>query len=174
MTDLGNLDGTFYNNFQAIMKSYGLPCPETVFGTAATAVANVTALVKCWAVSPTSTLRGLAWNFPTAVKDLGAAKALIQVCETAGGLLAATYVGACIGALILATWETYGGGAIGKLYVLSNELERAYGADMYTVLFRIANQQPALAGSNMTYALMRARAHTNPGPRRGYGTSGSW
>jgi hypothetical protein len=174
MTDAGKLDGTFYNNFKAIMDAYGLPCPETLFGKFALALANVTAMAKCWAVSPTATLRELGWGLRATAANAGTAKAMVQLCETAGGIVAASYVGACIGALVLATWETYGAAAIGKLYVLSEELEHAYGADMYTVLFGIAHQQPVLAGSHMTNALMRARAHTKPGPRRGRGASGSW
>lgn len=173
MTDSGKLDGTFYNNFQAIMKLYGVPCPETVFGTAATAVANITALTKCWAVQPKATLRQLAWALPSAARQVGSAKALIQICETAGGLLAATYVGACIGALILATWETYGGAAIHKLYPLSQELERR-GKDLHSILVEIALADAVLAGAPMTQALLRSQAHSRPSPRRGYGVSGSW
>ena len=100
-------DKTFSQAFSANMKSMGLPVPSTLYGTIATTLGSVGALAGAIAkVGATTTLAELIVTFPIAACSTAAAAAVTEVIAVGGGLLASLYVGACIGSIIVAAYET--------------------------------------------------------------------
>lgn len=91
---------TFYGYFKENMEGLGLPAPDTLFGTLATATATISAIVV-----------GIE-KFGTAVTigELIGAGILSEQLLAIAALSAAFYVGACIGSLAVATGRYFSGG----------------------------------------------------------------
>jgi hypothetical protein len=75
-----------------------------------------------------------------------------------------------IGALLVATWDTYGPLTAGKLYALIRDTERAFGKDFATVVASMTSPYPEIAGAATMRAQHVSRAVTAPRPQhRGVG-----
>lgn len=97
---------TFYGYFKESMSSLGLPAPEGVWGTLATATATINTLLSAiGSAGAKMTVTELL-----IVAEEGATIAILKSTMVGvGGLLASFYVGACIGALLYATQMTVSG-----------------------------------------------------------------
>ena len=98
---------TFYGYFKENMESLGLPAPDTLFGTLATATATISAIVAS------------VEKFGTAVTigELIGAGILSEKLLAIATLSAAYYAGACLGSLAVATGRYFSGGlSIGDLF----------------------------------------------------------
>lgn len=95
---------SFYDYFKESMASVGLPAPESVFGTVATATATINALLAAISsVGANATVTELLTVAEAGVAG-GTAIAVAQgALVGVAGLSASYYVGACVGALIYAS-----------------------------------------------------------------------
>jgi hypothetical protein len=114
---------SFYDYFKKNMAEMGLPAPETLFGTLTTAVASIGAMatyIKTY--GDTATVAEMIGTIEGSVAGagggmVGAATAVSEALFFAGSLLAAYYVGACIGSLAVATGRYISGGmSIADMY----------------------------------------------------------
>jgi hypothetical protein len=114
MTDKS--EKSFYAYFKKNMEEMGLPAPETLFGkltTAATTIAAMANYVKIYGDKATvaemvGTISGAAAG--AGGGTVGVATVFSEVVVFTGSLLAAYYVGACIGSLAVATGKSLSGG----------------------------------------------------------------
>lgn len=152
----------FYNTFKAVMDELGLPCPKALWGTFEQALKSAGMLLAAYAVSPTSTLKEVLQTFPTAGSDAAIAKAALEVAATVSGYMAAAYVGACIGAMVVAAWDTYGPRSIGKLRLLIRDAEQAFGREFHQILRGLLSRQPGLQTATMQLAISRSALFSTP------------
>jgi hypothetical protein len=109
-------DKSFYQSFKENMDAMGLPCPESLFGTIGTASATIGTLASAVKTfGTTATLGEVLLTFPTGAAAAGVAAAVSEITLVIGALSASFYLGACIGSLIVASVETYGPYAYGKI-----------------------------------------------------------
>lgn len=102
-------DESFYGAFKTNMEAMGLPCPQSLFGTVATASATISALASAVKTfGTTATLGEVLLTFPTGAAATGVAAAVGEITLLVGALSASFYLGACIGSLIVASVEIYG------------------------------------------------------------------
>ena len=98
-------DTTFYEKFKANMAATppGLPAPEGLFDSAATAMGSITAIAKAMRDYPSRVTIREIWKTIPAFASPGA---VLEGATFLGGVGAAYYVGACLGSLLAATGQT--------------------------------------------------------------------
>ncbi|MDH5327979.1 MAG: hypothetical protein OEZ68_11935 [Gammaproteobacteria bacterium] len=100
-------DKTFGEAFRANMESMGLPVPSTVFGSVSAALGTVGALAGAIAkVGATATVSEIFLTVSLGAGGTAVAAAIGEVVAVLGACAAAFYVGACIGSLLVAAYET--------------------------------------------------------------------
>jgi hypothetical protein len=103
-------DISFKDAFTENMQALGLPVPATLFDGVNAAVSNATLLVTAvQMLGAGATMAELATSFTTVVSGAGAAAvgtALLEIATVAGAVVAAFYVGAVIGSILVATWRS--------------------------------------------------------------------
>jgi hypothetical protein len=166
-------DSRFYATFKALMQGFGLPCPETLFGTLSSALATTGAMIEALKVSPSSSAVEVLRAFPARGGQVAKLAGLSELLKTLGGYLAAAYVGACIGAVIVSAWDTWGVAAVGKLRVLFRDCEQTHGKALHQLLQEITTANPMRSG-NMTMMLAIDKARFMSPLPSGRGASGSW
>jgi hypothetical protein len=98
---------TFSQAFKENMDSLGLPVPSSIFGTLSTTLATVGALAGAVAkVGAGATVAEIFLTFPVAGTSTAAAAATGEVVAVCGSVAASFYVGACIGSVLVAAYET--------------------------------------------------------------------
>lgn len=85
----------FSKEFNKNMSALGLPVPESLFSTAATAIANTSALIEA---------AKIAGSKATISEVIGASYGLEKL-KVAGALLASYYVGAVVGSIGVAVYK---------------------------------------------------------------------
>jgi hypothetical protein len=106
---------TFYFYFKENMNALGLPAPESLFGTASTAVATIISLAAPIEKYGTNATMGQLASMTAATGAAGAtgsaaAAIIIEKATVIAGCLLSFYVGACIGSLAVATGKSLSGG----------------------------------------------------------------
>ncbi|WBG66142.1 hypothetical protein [Pseudomonas citronellolis] len=115
---------SFYSYFKENMEALGLPAPESLYGTAATALATL------------STLNTLLEKFGrnVTVTELARAGLRGERLLTMGSMLASFYIGAVIGSLAVALGRTLSGGtSLADALALASRNE-VYSFDVHLVL----------------------------------------
>jgi hypothetical protein len=115
---------SFYSYFKENMEALGLPAPESLYGTAATALATL------------STLNTLLEKFGrnVTVTELARAGLRGERLLTMGSMLASFYIGAVIGSLAVALGRTLSGGtSLADALALASRNE-VYRFDVHLVL----------------------------------------
>lgn len=98
---------SFSEVFTSSMNSMGLPVPESLVGTFTTTLGGVGAIATALAtVGPTATVSELLLTIPTATLSAGFFVGMSEVVAVVGACAAAFYVGACIGSVLIAAYET--------------------------------------------------------------------
>jgi hypothetical protein len=98
---------TFYQKFKANMDLLGAPCPESLFGTVATASATIGTIAKTIKdYGPRVTVRELYLTLPALASVTVGAGVMAEVAAVTGALLASLYLGCCIGSFLFATGQT--------------------------------------------------------------------
>ena len=97
----------FYEAFKTNMDLMGLPCPESLFGTAATASATIGTIAKAIKdYGPRVTVREIFMTLPALTGVAVSASVVAEVAALTGALLATAYLGCCIGSFLVATGQT--------------------------------------------------------------------
>jgi hypothetical protein len=94
---------TFYDRFRANMELLGLPAPRSAFGTASLATANIAALARAIQQYPQRVTLVEIWR---TIPVFASAAVMGELTVIVAGGLAALYLGACIGSLLVATGQT--------------------------------------------------------------------
>lgn len=97
----------FMTAFRENMEAMGLPVPTTLFTTIQTTMGTVTGfIVPLHVIGAGVTMAELS----TTIAALGASTTVVSACFElaliAGGIIAAFYIGAVIGSLLVATWRS--------------------------------------------------------------------
>lgn len=168
-------DGNFGKVFRATMAAVGMPWPDALGDDFEKVTTVAGELVAARAVGKnTSALRAIFLNLPRSIiTGTGVDAAAATSVVAAAGTVGAAYVGAVLGSLLVATWDTYGPSGIGKLQRLITDTERAYGTEFAWAAHSMIATQPELAGAAMTRALHIGRAVSAPRAQyRGVGGRG--
>jgi hypothetical protein len=129
---------TFYEKFKANMNRLGMPAPESLFGTLATAVATIEGWEKVISrFGPRVTVRELIYTAP----GLFTATALADFATMTAGVTAAAYVGACIGSFVVATGQTLSATSFGAAVTFPLRMQPA--AWMWDALEEVMVRQRA-------------------------------
>jgi hypothetical protein len=100
-------DKTFSQAFTENMNSMGLPVPSTIFGTIGTALGTVGAMAGAIAqVGATATVGEIFLTVPLVAGGTAAAGAVTEIVAVCGAVAASFYIGACIGSVLVAAYET--------------------------------------------------------------------
>jgi hypothetical protein len=121
-------DKTFAQAFESNMKTIGLPMPSSIFGTVSTTLGTVGALAGAIAkVGATATISEIFLTAPIAAGSTVAAAAIGEIIAVCGGVAAAFYVGACIGSVLVAAYETLGVFDLTKIVSWLDEVQNKLG-----------------------------------------------
>lgn len=103
-------DISWVDAFNENMAAMGLPVPSTIFAGLQTALSSAAAIVGAVKLlGAGATMAELATSFTTVVSGTaaaGIATALAEIVAIAGSVVAAFYIGAVIGSIIVATWRS--------------------------------------------------------------------
>ena len=98
---------TFSQAFKDNMNAMGLPVPTTIYATLATTLGTVGALAGGLAkVGASATVAELFLTVPVAAGATASAAAVSEIVAACGAVAASFYVGACIGSVLVAAYET--------------------------------------------------------------------
>jgi hypothetical protein len=100
-------DKTFPQAFNENLRSMGLPVPSTIYGTIATTLGAVGALAGAIAkVGASATVAEVFLTVPVVAGSTVTAAAVTEIVAVCGAVAASFYVGACIGSVLVAAYET--------------------------------------------------------------------
>jgi hypothetical protein len=98
---------SFSEAFTANMTDMGLPVPTSLFGTLTTTLGTVGAIAGAIAkVGAEATVAEIFLTLPLGAGTAATAAATGEVVAVVGGLAASFYVGACIGSVLVAAYDT--------------------------------------------------------------------
>jgi hypothetical protein len=161
-------DGNFGKVFRLTMKEAGMPWPESI-GDEFEKVVNVAGqLIAARAIGKeTSALRSVFVTLPKAVvTGTGVQAAAATSVVSLAGTYGAGYVGAVLGSLFVAAWDTWGPASVGKLYAFVRKAERDYGENFTDILVGFMNPAPWASNELMSLTIQRVRAHHASLPNR--------
>ena len=100
-------DTTFAQAFSANMESMGLPVPSSIYGTVGTTLGTVATLAGTIAkVGASATVAEVFLTVPLTGGATITAAAIAEIVAICGALSASIYVGACIGSVLVAAYES--------------------------------------------------------------------
>lgn len=119
---------TFAEAFTANMTRMGLPVPKTLFGALGTTLGTVGALAGAITkLGASATVAEIFLTIPLGAGTASMALAVTEVVAAVGGLAAAAYVGACIGSVLVAAYETLELPELAKVLSWLREIEQKLG-----------------------------------------------
>lgn len=98
---------TFSEVFSSNMKDMGLPVPSSIFGTVGTTLTTVGALAGAITkVGVNATVSEIFLTLPLGAGTAATAVAVSEIVAVIGACSASFYLGACIGSVLVAAYET--------------------------------------------------------------------
>lgn len=122
------VDKTFANAFEDNMNSMGLPVPRTIFGAIGTTLGTIGTMAGAIAqVGTSATLAEIFLTVPIAAGGTAVATAVAEIIAACGAIAASFYIGACIGSVLVAGYETLDVFDICKIVSWIKEVEKSIG-----------------------------------------------
>jgi hypothetical protein len=139
-------DKTFAQAFEENMTAMGLPVPKTIFGTVGTTLGTVGAMAGAIAkVGASATLAEIFLTVPIAAGGTAAAVAVAEIVAACGAVAASFYVGACIGSVLVAAYETLDLFEIYKIAAWLKEVENSIGEALDRFIEKAISRNPQLS-----------------------------
>lgn len=147
-------DSEWYTVFKATMESLGLEAPKEAWDSTKRAGASILALAGAVKVAPNAHILDVIRTIPRypVAKTAGG---VLEVGTTAAGYTAAAYVGACIGAFMVATMESTG--MLASVDRLFRDIDRAFGAGVSQMILMEAVMTPGGSAGEVRMAADIAR-----------------
>lgn len=137
---------TFYEVFSSNMKAMGLPVPETLFGALGTTLGTIGAIAGAVAKVGTSvTVSELLLTIPLGAEATVVAAAVGEIVAVAGAVVASFYVGACIGSVLVAAYETLAAPALVKVASWAADLADKLGSTVSQFIANAIQRHPELS-----------------------------
>lgn len=137
---------SFSDVFTENMTAIGLPVPSSLFGALGTTLGTVGAIAGAISKFGTSvTVAEIILTLPLEGSAVVVAAAVGDIVAACGAVAAAFYVGACIGSVLVAAYETLAVPALAKVASWAVDLGTKLGMPLWQFMEQVLNTYPRLA-----------------------------
>ncbi|BBA36417.1 uncharacterized protein sS8_4487 [Methylocaldum marinum] len=145
---------TFSEAFAANMEALGLPVPQSLFGTLNTTLATVGAIAGgITMVGASATVSEIFLTVPVGLGTAATAAAVTEIVAVVGACAASFYLGACIGSVLIAAYETLDLRDLAKVANWMGDLAADLKKDVSDFLREVHGKHPQLSPTRKSHVL---------------------